>query len=321
MIDLFKKYRWLIQIFISVVLVFFIYKKNDFRLLLFSISNLSWYILFIIFFIGLLQIFIVSIIQQNLFRIYSSELKLKTTFRENFIASFYGLVLPGMIGNDLYMVNYFGRQINSYFNSFAGIALLRVIGLLIFFSSIVVSLFYINENTIQIIRGLDLIIKKPVIYIGMLMTIVGVTLIIIFRKRIEKLLIKIKFKAIDLLVVFRLNKKSNFKIVLLIFLYYVIAMGGRTLLAKDTGIDIPFPELIAMILIVNFLIMLPVSYSGVGIREAGYIGFLMMFDIDKNKAVLFSIMDFSITIFVFSVGAVITLVNAVQKSELITLKK
>jgi len=72
-------------------------------------------------------------------------------------------------------------------------------------------------------------------------------------------------------------------------------------------------ELSALIMIVNLLIMLPISYSGIGIREGGYIGLLVLLNIDKNKAILFSMMDFSIAIFVVSIGSFMTLANILLK--------
>jgi uncharacterized membrane protein YbhN (UPF0104 family) len=303
-----KKYKWIFQLAISISVAIYVYNKVDFNSLILSFKELPWFLLLIIPIVGLLQFYVTTIMQLKLFSIYSTDISKTRTFRENFVAAFYGMALPGLVGSDLYLVNYFGKKVNSYFNAFIGIFFLRILGLIVFITFITLSFFFLNKSTYQLIRGFNLDIKISIVFVLMasiVILIIGYfTIRFYFKTAYKKVLAKLN----PLINLIKIEKNKVFLIIFQIVLYYIVAIGGRAWIAKICGIDIPIIELSALIMIVNLLIMLPVSYIGIGVREGGYIGLLVLLNIEKSKAVLFSIMDFSITIFVFTIGALISLI-------------
>ncbi|NVO21387.1 MAG: flippase-like domain-containing protein [Bacteroidetes bacterium] len=302
-----KKYKWVFQLVVSICLAIYIYKRIDYSSFSASFKVLPWYIVVIVPIIGLLQVYITTLTQIKLFSIYTNDISKMPTFKNNFVAAFYGMAVPGLIGSDLFLVNYFGKKINSYFNALTGIFFLRVIGLIVFVTLIFISFFFLNSTTYAIISKFDFNLKQSVILGGLIAISVSVVVFFIFRKFFLRYYGILKQKLLPLIDLIRLEKGKTFLILALIFVYYLVAIGGRALLAKMAGIQLSIVELSALIMIVNLLIMLPISYSGIGIREGGYISLLVLLNIDKSKAVLFSIMDFSITIFVYSVGSAIAL--------------
>lgn len=308
-----KKYKRLFQLIISLALATYIYSRIDFKSLRDSFEMLPWYIVLIVPVIGLVQMYVTTIIQIKLFSIYSTSIGKAKTFEKNFVAAFFGMAVPGLIGSDLYLVNYFGKKINSYFNAITGIFFLRIIGLMVFITLIIISLFFLNKTTYQLIRNFDLDFKKSIITIVLALIFVSIIGFFGFRKFFRKNYIKIISKLNPLLDLIKTERSKIFLIIFQIIIYYIMAIGGRALLAKIAGIELSIAELSALIMIVNLLIMLPISYSGIGIREGGYIGLLVLLNIDKNKAILFSMMDFSIAIFVVSIGSFMTLANILLK--------
>jgi uncharacterized membrane protein YbhN (UPF0104 family) len=310
-----KKYKRLFQLIISLALATYIYSRIDYKSFRDSFEMLPWYILLIVPVIGLVQIYITTIIQIKLFSIYSTRISKAKTFEKNFVAAFVGMAVPGLIGSDLYLVNYFGKKINSYFNAFTGIFFLRIIGLVVFVTLIIISFFFLNKTTYQLISNLNLDFKKSIIIIALALVFVSIIALLGFRKFFRKYYVKIFTKLSPLLGLIKIERGKIFLIIFQIIIYYLVAIGGRALLAKIAGIELSVAELSVLIMIVNVLIMLPISYNGIGVREGGYIGLLVLLNIDKNKAILFSMMDFSITIFVISIGSLITLISLLIKKR------
>jgi glycosyltransferase 2 family protein len=310
-----KKYKRLFQLIISLALATYIYSRIDYKSFRDSFEMLPWYILLIVPVIGLVQIYVTTIIQIKLFSTYSTSIGKAKTFEKNFVAAFVGMAVPGLIGSDLYLVNYFGKKINSYFIAFTGIFFLRIIGLMVFITLIIISFFFLNKTTYQLISNFDLDFKKSIITIVLALIFVSIIGLLGFRKYFRKYYIKFISKLNPLLDLIKIERSKIFLIIFQIIIYYIVAIGGRALLAKIAGIELSVAELSALIMIVNVLIMLPISYNGIGVREGGYIGLLVLLNIDKNKAILFSMMDFSIAIFVISIGSLITLISLLIKKR------
>jgi uncharacterized membrane protein YbhN (UPF0104 family) len=169
-----RKYRWIFQLLISGVLVINIYNKVDFKALIASFHVLPWYVVLIIPIIGLLQVFITTITQLKLFSIYSAEIGKARTFKENYVAAFYGMAVPGLIGSDLYLSHYFGKKINSYFNALTGILFLRIIGLIVFIVSITISFLFLNKSTYQLLSGFDLDINSSILYVLIALAVISI---------------------------------------------------------------------------------------------------------------------------------------------------
>jgi len=75
-------------------------------------------------------------------------------------------------------------------------------------------------------------------------------------------------------------------------IWYLVSILGRVLIALLLGINIPILQLAGVIILVNFLISLPISVNGIGIREFGFIGLFSLFGIDNTVALTISMLDF-----------------------------
>lgn len=62
---------------------------------------------------------------------------------------------------------------------------------------------------------------------------------------------------------------------LLSFLFHVLQISLHAFIAYGLSVDIPFYYLLATVPFINILSSLPVSWNGVGVREAGYIFFFV----------------------------------------------
>ncbi len=67
--------------------------------------------------------------------------------------------------------------------------------------------------------------------------------------------------------------------------FHSLQIGSQVWLARALGVDVPWPFFFIFVPVVNILGMLPVSFSGIGIREFGYLFFLKMVGIENHTAV------------------------------------
>jgi uncharacterized protein (TIRG00374 family) len=87
----------------------------------------------------------------------------------------------------------------------------------------------------------------------------------------------------------------------LTFLAYLIFFFQCQLGASATGIEIPFVDLVLIMSVINLLTFLPVSISGIGVRDASLIILLARYGVSQAQAVVFSLA----ILFIFYLGGML----------------
>jgi hypothetical protein len=67
--------------------------------------------------------------------------------------------------------------------------------------------------------------------------------------------------------------------------FHLMQIGTQVLLAWALGLDVPWPFFLIFVPVVNIAGMAPVSFSGIGIREYGYVYFLGRVGVERHSAV------------------------------------
>jgi uncharacterized membrane protein YbhN (UPF0104 family) len=73
--------------------------------------------------------------------------------------------------------------------------------------------------------------------------------------------------------------------------FHGLQVGSQVWLARALGIDVPWPFFFIFVPVVNIIGMLPISFSGIGVREAGYMFFLNMVGIQRHTAVALGLLS------------------------------
>jgi uncharacterized membrane protein YbhN (UPF0104 family) len=73
--------------------------------------------------------------------------------------------------------------------------------------------------------------------------------------------------------------------------FHGLQIGTQVWLARALGVEVPWPFFFIFVPVVNILGMLPVSFSGIGIREAGYLFFLKLVGIQRHTAVALGLLS------------------------------
>lgn len=73
--------------------------------------------------------------------------------------------------------------------------------------------------------------------------------------------------------------------------FHFMQIGTQVLLARALGLDLQWSVFLVFVPIVNIAGMLPISFSGVGIREYGYLFFLGRLGIERHTAVALGLLS------------------------------
>ncbi len=73
--------------------------------------------------------------------------------------------------------------------------------------------------------------------------------------------------------------------------FHSLQIFTQVWLARALGIEVPWPFFFIFVPVVNILGMLPLSFSGIGVREGGYLYFLAMVGIQRHTAVALGLLS------------------------------
>lgn len=213
------------------------------------------------------------------------------TFKVFLIGQFYGIITPGKIG-DVIRIFYMKRDLNiNNTQGLTNLILHRVINIstlilfAIFFSFVFLK-FQIYLLIISIFFALILLVFILSINIKFKTFIHGK-----FKKITDKILPKsLKVNGSDFwktVTIFK-TKKIYIPVVFSIVTYlFMILQAKFILLSLNT--DIPLISLIFYFSVAQLSVILPISISGIGIREALYIYFFNSINISSEVAISFSV--------------------------------
>ncbi|QSR87840.1 flippase-like domain-containing protein [Methylacidiphilum caldifontis] len=112
---------------------------------------------------------------------------------------------------------------------------------------------------------------------------------------------------IDAISRYRHGKKENF----MALCYSVISHGSTLIMAycatRSLHLDIPFLFLASILAIVSVLISIPVTISGLGVREGLIVVFFQLLGIKAEPALSFSLLVFAMSVFWSLVGGIVYL--------------
>ncbi|NQU88513.1 MAG: flippase-like domain-containing protein, partial [Mariniphaga sp.] len=213
----------------------------------------------------------------------------------------YILAIPGFFAPDFYLGFYYGKEKKNIGRVVSALFINRLIGLTTFILLASIALISMGASffeELEIESG-KLNMKLILLFISGILALL--TLLCLFLK--DKLL-KIIRKIIQIWQETRKNKKKLLYAFFLKLGFNITGLVGRLAIGYLLGITIPIWQFACVILILNFLISLPISLNGVGVREAGYVGLFSLMGVAENTAFVFALCEFGITLFAALFGAI-----------------
>jgi hypothetical protein len=295
-----KKYSLLVgKLTLSLLIFILVFLKVTQGQVVNLLSIISFRLILIICITSIIQISINAAIQRKLLSIYDICLRFKEVIVHNVISGIYVILIPGFIAPDFYLGYQYSKGNKNYGRVVSALFLNRSIGFVTSTFLTLVAIIILGPGLIEKIQmGEGLISRSLLIFFPLILAVFISIVGFAFKTRISKVL-KLISNIWDETV---RNKLTVLCTMSLKLGFNLVGLTGRILLGYTVGINLPLIEFAAIILVLNFLISLPISINGVGVREAGYVGLLSLLGVPSATAFLFALCEFGISLFGIILG-------------------
>lgn len=245
---------------------------------------------------------------QILIRAQGDSVPLGLLIQSYLVAGFFNNFLPTRFGGDIVRIWDGTRYSRSLLKSSAIVLVDRFTGIivLLFFAS-VASLF-----------RLDMAQRIPVIWVSLLIGLFGLLLIMIFftplaRRALEKIpekkfLGKGKKKLIEfreIVLIYKDKKVFLLKAFFWAFLLQVNVIVHYYFLGKALHININLLDYFMFVPIVLLILAVPITISGLGLREGSYMEIFRFYGVPPETAISFGLIDWAFGLIVGIAGGII----------------
>jgi len=232
----------------------------------------------------------------------------------NFVSLFLGLTLPSTTGSDALRIYFIEKKHKNYKGKGgASVIIERLIGFLILsFLGLIGSLFIlflVGSYRETIISGI--IFSSLIVILYIFRNYFLFNKLIHYLLKIKKWTKIINFISSIFLAIYHFPIKRSLKItvpLILAFQFSTILCGF--FIFKSVGIDIPFYYHLALLPLIQIISIIPVSLSGLGLREGSFVYFYAMLGVDKSIAFWVSLLYYAVLMLVPAfIGMLIYLFN------------
>jgi glycosyltransferase 2 family protein len=237
--------------------------------------------------------------------------------RISFISVFVGSMMPGTVGAEISRVVGVARSNTTVTKAVFSVALDRMLGTvtlsLMVLSGLVMGTAHLNEWVV----GAAAFILVGVVLLTLIVT----------SKRARKAAFRMLPKRVSALIGGRLRKVTDCidayrgqpsavaKALLLSFGAQIIRVVNVWLAGRALGLELPIAYLMVTVPIVIFLLMLPISIGGLGVRETGYIYLLGLIGISSESAFAVSLLLYLALLTSTLPGGVLLLLSRARRAE------
>ena len=269
--------------------------------------NLFW--LFLSFSLHSLGLLISAYRWQILIHAQGDRVPLGFLAKSYLVGNFFNLFLPTRFGGDVVRIRDGSRYSQSLLKSSAIVLVERLTGIIV----LLLFALFVSLYRLDMAQQLTIIwIALPVGIIGLLVIFSFFTPLAgkIFAKLPEgRFMQKIKeriFEFRDVVLVYKDKKSALLQAIFWAFLLQVNVILHYFFAAKAFHVPIPFLDYFIFIPIVLIILTIPVTISGLGLREVLFINIFQSYSIPDPIAVSFSLIaDFAFTLIIGIAGGII----------------
>lgn len=290
----------------SLGLVAILFMKSDINKLYNTIAHSNYHYFILSFFISLLGLYLATLRWQILLNRFNRKTSLNELFRYICLSLFYNFFIPGGFAGDV--VRGFKCK-DLYLNSSHGIASVfvdRIIGLASFILFGLVGMLY----SFQLLKQSDM-----VYFVMIVITSSVLFSLIIFNRKIMsyfKILSRLHFTLYERLkevynnIYYYTDYKGGLAIALIVSMFATfINILAIFFISVSMGSDVRFVHFIFFVPIITIISYLPISYSGLGIREAGFIFLFTQVGMSHDQALAIPLIYFGLLLILGIMGGII----------------
>lgn len=240
-------------------------------------------------------------------RMLGIQMDYRKTHYNNWVSNFYGFFTPGKLGGDAYRFVSIRKNSNTNLSAFSSTVIEKLSTLYIVFVIGAFSMLLINDSSFN----------RNLIVFLLVVSIVMVCLLMILRKLIGRTLKTIEYKINNIKMKKIIEVTSNIflndnigRVCINIFgysvLFQIVSAVIVYLCSKSLSIELNFLEILLVFSISTLVTALPISISGIGVRESIYVLVLKNFGIASTDA-------FTLSLLVFSSGLITVLIGGLME--------
>ena len=252
--------------------------------------------------------FIAHVINSAKWYLLLPEVPILTLVRFTFVGAFYSLILPGQVSGEIAKTWRLAKGTPIAEQVAASVFVDRVTGLI---ALLVLTLIGASLSKSDVAGFILLPCAMALVILFFSLFLMRVSAVHNFIQSSMKWIVEpIPLlrdqlpKALKLLDHLAHYSRAQIKVFLAIFLgsiFQAVVIAITAIFSYSLGADIGFLDMAWIVGIISLMTFLPISISGIGVRELGFVGILSFFEVDMSTAVTLSLLIFSLQI----VGAVI----------------
>ncbi|MEO0224708.1 MAG: lysylphosphatidylglycerol synthase transmembrane domain-containing protein [candidate division WOR-3 bacterium] len=290
-----------LKILISLILIYLIFKNMDIKAFLNHIKSINLLLYFLAVIFGFIGYFFSAVRWFVFIKAYKLNVSFFEANKYVFVGLFLGLILPSGAGVDL--VRFFYAQRNNLDRRaevLSSIFVDRFVGVIALVCLALLGIYFGVERIRQVAEELIWIMIALIGFFIFMLTPLFEKIILSLFGNIKKF--RIGERIQKLLNSFSLYKENKFVVISSFFISIIMQIFFGTsafFISKALGFNLNLVEMILITSAINFITMIPISFSGIGIREGGFIFFLSD-KIGLEGAVAISILYYFSGILAFS---------------------
>jgi uncharacterized protein (TIRG00374 family) len=297
-----------IKVCVSTGLIIVVLRMANLEKVWFSLVNMNIYLFILANLMNFGRVYISAYRWKILLEVKGIRLSTNRLSNIYFIGIFFNMFLPTALGGDTARIFYLWRISGEKLEAMTSVVIERVIG---FYALILICLFSILLS----FKDLALLEQRGIILVICLLYLGGVVAVLNsrFMRGFLAVVSLLPWKGIVSRVASFYNslhdyledKKVVIKSLILSIIYQLAWIVGVMMIGIGSGMDVsPFGYFV-FLPVVMLVTMLPVSISGIGVREAAFVLLFGLGGVPASAAVLLSFLTFSMAIILGSFGGII----------------
>lgn len=219
-------------------------------------------------------------------------------FTYYFIGMFFNLFLPTAIGGDVGKCYYLAKGNKKVLRAVVSVLADRGAGLVVLVMIAGISLILVN--------GISLPSSLPAgILVGNMAIVIGLVTPLFAGKYLSRL-----GEKVSLLLTYWKQPVPLIKAIGISFVFHAMIIMIHVLIGMSLEMTIPWKFYLFVVPLVVTVTMLPVSLSGIGLREGAYVFFLAFVNVPKTEALTFAFGWFTIMIMASLAGGIVFAIHS-----------
>ncbi|CAN2047524.1 glycosyltransferase 2 family protein [Candidatus Magnetomoraceae bacterium gMMP-1] len=280
----------LLKFLISLSLLGWFIMQTDFSKVLKVLGSIPFYIIFLAVIINIFAFYINAVKWHKLL----NNFKLMKLFSLNLIALYYMLILPGQIAGELVKTYKLAKGRREAEQIAASVIIDRITGLiglmLVAMAGLILSKTSIAKN-LTLWFSISIIVFSLLLYLFYFKSVENIIkrFALLFKKSFTGTIIK---PCLLVIAAWRQYLKNPFMLLQSIsygIAYQLICVYVNIIIARALNIDITFVDWCWIFGVISIALFLPITISGIGVREGGFIFLLGNMGVEPEKALAMSL--------------------------------